>query len=330
LGLHNLPYMGDGAGPSMLGFGLPPAAGSDLPWWAQDMPLPLGMLAADHIVAASPSYASEILTPEYGLGLEDYLLSHQEKISGILNGLDTEKWDPQTDKAIPVRYNSASLPTRVANKAALLDEIGFTSGEDIPLLAVVSRLDSQKGIDLVPQALDRIAGLQWRLVVLATGDPAIEDALRRLQAAYPERVRLQLRFDSAFSRRIYAGADALLIPSRYEPCGLTQMIAMRYGCVPVARSTGGLRDTIQDYAMSPQSTGFLFEKAQADDLATALHRALELYPVQKDWHALQARGMAQDFSWARSASKYLELYQKLAGQCRKGRTDTIQQGRRIP
>ncbi len=319
LGLHNLPYMGVGAGPAMLGFDLPPASGSSLPWWAQDMPLPLGMLAADHIVAASPSYASEILTPEFGLGLEGYLQSQQAKISGILNGLDTERWNPETDAAIPMRFNSASLADRLANKAALLAEIGFTSQAEIPLLGVVSRLDTQKGIDLIPEALHGIDDLPWRIVFLATGDPALESALRRLEAEYPQRVRALLRFDSALSRRIYAGADALLIPSRYEPCGLAQMIAMRYGCVPVARSTGGLRDTIRDAGGAPDSTGFLFAKAQADELATALRRCLDLYQKRELWLALQRRGMAQDFSWERSARQYLELYKKLAARRRQRR-----------
>jgi starch synthase len=319
LGLHNLPYMGVGAGPAMLGFGLPPASGSSLPWWAQDMPLPLGMLAANHIVAASPSYASEILTPEYGLGLEDFLQSQKRKISGILNGLDVEKWNPETDKALAARFNSSCLPGRLANKAALLTEIGFAGDPDIPLLGVVSRLDTQKGIDLIPDALRGIADLPWRIVLLATGDPAIEAALRRLEAEFPDRVCALLRFDSALSHRIYAGVDVLLIPSRYEPCGLTQMIAMRYGCVPVARSTGGLRDTIQDFGASPESTGFLFEKAHPDDLASALRRCIELFERREDWLALQERGMAQDFSWERSARQYLALYKKLAAERRRRR-----------
>jgi starch synthase len=322
LGLHNLPYMGVGAGPAMQGFGLPPAVESDLPWWAQDMPLPLGMLAADHIVAASPSYASEILTPEFGLGLEDFLRKRRNKISGILNGLDTEKWNPDSDKALVARFNSASLPCREANKVALLSEIGFVGDSQIPLLGVVSRLDAQKGIDLIPAALREITDLPWRIVFLATGDPDIELALRRLEAEFPDRVRAELRFDGALSRRIYAGADMLLIPSRYEPCGLTQMIAMRYGCVPVARSTGGLRDTIQDFGPSPNSTGFLFEQADSGELAIVLRKAIALHQNQKGWTALQERGMAQDFSWERSAGQYLKLYRLLSEQRRARRTST--------
>jgi len=311
LGVHNLPYMGDGAGPALLGFDLPPAAGSSLPWWAQDMPLPQGLLAADHIVAASPSYAKEIMTPEYGLGLEGFLRSRKSTVSGILNGLDTEKWNPETDKALPVRFSAGSLPARAMNKAELLQEIDFSGDVQVPLLAVISRLDTQKGIDLIPAALRQITDLPWQIVFLATGDPAMEEALRRLEAEFPERVRTLLRFDGALSRRIYAGADMLLIPSRYEPCGLTQMIAMRYGCVPVARSTGGLRDTIQDFGKQAQGTGFLFKQAEPTELAAALRRAINVFMKNESWIALQKRGMAQDFSWDRSAQQYLELYERL-------------------
>ena len=322
LGLHNLPYMGTGAGPAMQGFGLPPAVESNLPWWAQDMPLPLGLLSADHIVAASPSYASEILTPEFGLGLEDFLQSRKSKISGILNGLDTEKWNPETDKALPARFTSTSLSGRVTDKVALLNEIGFAGDQDIPLLSVISRLDTQKGIDLIPAALHKIAELPWRIVFLATGDPELEAALRRLEVEFPDRVRALLRFDDALSRRIYAGADMLLIPSRYEPCGLTQMIAMRYGCVPVARSTGGLRDTIHDFATSAKSSGFLFEKPESGELATALRRAIDLHQKQEGWISLQERGMAQDFSWERSTKQYLKLYEQISRQRRRRRSST--------
>ncbi len=181
----------------------------------------------------------------------------------------------------------------------------------VPLLAVISRLDTQKGIDLIPEALHQITDLPWRIVCLATGDPAIEAALRRLEADFPERVRALLRFDGALSRRIYAGADMLLIPSRYEPCGLTQMIAMRYGCVPVARSTGGLHDTIQDFGKQAKATGFLFKEAESAELAAALRRAIMVFQKKEPWLALQERGMAQDFSWDRSAQQYLELYEQL-------------------
>jgi len=317
LGLHNLPYMGWGAGPALHEFGLPPASGSALPWWAQDMPLGMGLLTADRLVAVSPSYAREILTPEFGVGLEGFLLTRQASLSGILNGLDRSRWDPETDNSLEANYNAASLEARQANKSSLQRELGLPPGPRRPLLAMVTRLDYQKGVDLLPEALRLLAatpidaGQPWQVVILGTGDPAIESAVRRLEAEFPLRVRAAIGFDAALSRRIYASADMLLLPSRYEPCGMAQMIAMRYGCVPVACATGGLKDTIQDYSHSADSTGFLFNGATAEGLAEALLRALQTYANPLAWNGLQQRGMARDFSWLRSARQYLDLYQTL-------------------
>ncbi len=314
MAVHNLPYMGAGAGPALAQFGLPAAQHSPLPHWAQDIPLPLGLLTADQIVFASPTYAREVLTSEFGVGLEGFLASRGDDICGILNGIDTAAWNPETDSAIAARYNASSLDRRLENKRSLLSELGLDPDPETMLMGVVSRLDAQKGIDLIPAALHQLADAPWQAVFLASGDPALEEALRRLQADFPRRVRAVLRFDAALSRRIYAGADVLLIPSRYEPCGLTQMIAMRYGCVPLARATGGLRDTIQDFHASPAGSGFLFERADADELAAAIRRALTVYPDREAWSVLQRRGMSQDFSWDRSARQYMELYLRLQRQ----------------
>ncbi len=176
---------------------------------------------------------------------------------------------------------------------------------------MVNRMDYQKGVDLVPNALRQVADHSWQAIILGTGDPALEAAARRLEAEFPERVRSAIRFDAALSRQIYGGADALLIPSRYEPCGLTQMIAMRYGCVPVARATGGLADTIVDTGSVAADTGFLFDEATSEALAEALSRVLERFASKKDWQSLQQNGMRQDFSWERSAQKYLQVYKTL-------------------
>jgi starch synthase len=311
LGLHNLPYLGLGAGPALASFGLQAAAGSPLPDWAQDLPLPLGLLSADHIVAASPTYAREIMTPEFGSGLESFLRGRAGDISGILNGIDTDRWDPATDPVIHSKYDLESLAGRPANKKALQEELDLQPDPDCLLFGMVTRMDNQKGIDLAPDALRRVAGSPWQAVILGTGDPALEAAMRRLETEFPDRVRAVIRFDAALSHRIYAGADALLIPSRYEPCGLTQMIAMRYGCVPVARAVGGLRDTIQDHTRSDHSTGFLFKMASSEALASALRRALRAYPGRAEWQLMQQRGMAQDFSWRRFARQYFALYSRL-------------------
>jgi starch synthase len=311
LGVHNLPYLGAGADSALEAFNLPPAVGSRLPKWAQHMPLPLGLLAADRIVTVSPTYSREILTPEFGSGLHQFLRTRSDRISGILNGIDMERWNPETDSALVANFNQEELTARAANKAALQKEFDLQADDRIPLLAIISRLDPQKGIDLVPDALRQIRRMAWQAIILGTGSPELEEAVRRLEGEFPDRVRAAIRFDGILSRRMYAGADALMIPSRYEPCGLTQMIAMRYGCVPVARATGGLRDTILDYQESPESTGFLFKKASSPALAGALRRALKVYNDRDAWSSLQKRGMSQDFSWERSAREYLKLYQSI-------------------
>jgi starch synthase len=329
LGLHNLPYMGAGAGPALEMFGLPPAHQSGLPWWACDMPLPLGLYAADHIVAVSPTYAAEILTPDHGLGLEDYLLSRRGAISGILNGLDTRRWDPATDPYLAANYSTANQEARLANKITLQAEFGLDQDPNLPLLAMIGRMEYQKGVDLIPEALRLLAvtpgysSLPWQFITLGMGDPLLEDDIRRLGDEFPTRVRLAARFDVPLSHRIYAGADILLLPSRYEPCGLAQMIAMRYGCVPVARATGGLRDTIREYGESPTSTGFLFSETAAEYLAAALGRALRVYADRQAWGALQSRGMHSDFSWTRSARQYLDLYRTLLDRRQAIKSKTV-------
>ena len=314
LGLHNLPYLGDGAETALEEFNLPAASSSSLPIWAQSMPLPLGLLAADHIVAVSPTYAKEILTPEFGSGLQDFLLTRSDTISGILNGLDTHQWDPAADPALVSNFSAQHLADRKANKVVLQKELNLPVDQNIPIFGMVSRMDNQKGFDLIPGALRQISNMSWQAVILGTGDPKLETAVQRLQEDYPERVRTIIRYDNVLSRRIYAGSDVLLIPSRYEPCGLTQMIAMRYGCVPIARATGGLKDTIHDFHQSAESTGFLFAKASSASLAAAMRRALLTFPNQEAWIGLQRRGMAQDFTWERFARQYFELYKSLANE----------------
>ena len=311
LGLHNLPYLGIGAGPALEAFGLPSAIGSQLPKWAQQLPLPLGLLSADQIIAVSPTYAREILTPEFGSGLHKFLRTRADAITGILNGLDNQQWDPRQDASLAVQFDQETLNDRQGNKQALQNELGLEKDADQPLFSIVARMDYQKGLDLVRDALHAIADHPWQAVILGTGDPILEAAFRKLEADFPKQVRSAIRYDAPLSHRIYGGADSLLIPSRYEPCGLTQMIAMRYGCVPVARATGGLRDTIQDYSRSAQSTGFLFDDPTSDALATALVRVLQVFKDKGEWQRLQRIGMAQDFSWTHSARQYLAAYQSL-------------------
>jgi starch synthase len=311
LEIHNLPYLGSGTEDVMGAFGLPPATGNALPDWAKHLPLPLGLLTADRIVTVSPGYAEEILTPEFASGLQDFLLTRSGAISGILNGIDEAAWDPGTDEELVNRFSPSDLARRVTNKKALQKEMGLAVNPEIPLLSMVTRLVHQKGVDVALDAMRLSSELDWQLILLGTGDALLEEDARRLEAEFPDRVRAVIRFDPGISRRIYGGSDAILIPSRYEPSGLTQMIAMRYGCVPIARATGGLRDTILDYHQVNHGTGFLFSAADPEDMAHTLARAIEVFEDTRRWRGIQRRGMQQDFSWRRSAQAYYDLYQAM-------------------
>lgn len=303
--LHNLPFMGPDISGILELYGVK-LAQTDLPEWARVMPLPLGLWASDAIVAVSPSYAKEVLTEEFGCGLHDFLNLRQETLSGILNGIDTESFNPETDKSIAVNYDLLSLERRIENKGMLQDKLGLANDPDVPLLAVISRMDVQKGIDLAFTALKSMKNVNFQAIILGTGDPKLEESARALQTAFPEKIKVEVRFDAALARQIYAGADMLLMPSRYEPCGLAQMIAMRYGCVPVARAAGGLKDTVRHNV-----TGFIFEKAHHMSLMGAIKNAIKVYGDKEAWQRLQRAGMAQDFSWEASAREYLKLYLSL-------------------
>jgi starch synthase len=222
--------------------------------------------------------------------------------------LDVEHWNPKTDNALTANYSLGNLDNRLDNKLALQNELGLAIDPSVPLISMITRLDPQKGVDLLPGALLPVGDLDWQVVILGSGDPSLESMMRSLEASFPERVRAVIGFDAKLSRRIYSAADAILLPSRYEPCGLAQMIAMRYGCVPIAHATGGLKDTILDYADFGQSTGFLFTGASPEKLAAAVRRALRVYSQAELWRGLQLRGMQKDFSWKSSAHKYFGLY----------------------
>jgi starch synthase len=312
LTVHNLPYLGNDSQQEMANFGLPSALESDLPEWAQQLPLPVGLWAADRITTVSEGYAAEVQTPEFGAGLDTFLRPRQGKISGVLNGLDTKSFNPLKDSAITQLFGRSKLPARAVNKNALQNELNLEVDAEIPLLAMIGRMDMQKGVDVALDAMQSLETSAWQMVLLGTGDPMLEDAARSFAAELPERVRAIIRFDAQLARRIYAGADMILIPSRYEPCGLTQMIAMRYGCVPIARAVGGLKDTIEEIDLKNNTgTGFLYNDQNPQALGYTIQRALDTFADAKAWAALQKRGMAQDFSWKQSAEKYLTIYQDL-------------------
>lgn len=305
LTLHNLPFMGPDISTIMEQYNLLQVQ-TGLPEWASAKPLPLGLWAADAIVAVSPTYAREVLTPEFGCGLQDYLHARRESLNGILNGIDVDSFNPALDPAIGANFGVPTLEKRLLNKTALQVRMDLPTDLDVPMLSVISRMDPQKGIDLVPNALRKLKDFKWQLVVLGTGDPKLEEVIRRVQVEFPDRVRSEFKYDPGLARQIYAGSDIFLMPSRYEPCGLSQMIAMRYGCIPIVSAVGGLKDTIYH-----NETGFIFEKPTVSRLATAIKKAFAVFGDRTRWISMQKSGMAQDFSWAVSARQYYQLYQRL-------------------
>ncbi|MBP8997204.1 MAG: glycogen synthase [Anaerolineaceae bacterium] len=312
LTVHNLPFMGTGAEAALAKYRVKPSSNKNLPAWAREIPLPMGLAAADQIVAVSPTYAKEIMTPEFGCDLEGFLQTRRAKLTGILNGIDVHSWDPAVDPALTANFTSDELNKRRANKTTLLREFNFEGGEEIPLLVLISRMDKQKGVDILLDGLRSIKDLSWRAILLGTGDKRLEQACQELENDLPHKVRATILFDSNLSRRLYAGGDMVMMPSRYEPCGLTQMFAMRYGCLPVARATGGLVDTIIDPKTNPEgATGFLFPRVDPDSFVSALKRAFQVYSQPEDWQRMQFNAMQQDFSWQRSAQEYVHIYREI-------------------
>lgn len=311
ISLHNLAYMGAGSELALAKFGIEPAEDTSLPIWARTIPLPMGLSSADRIVPVSPSYAREILTPEYGCGLENFFEQQQSKISGILNGIDISLWDPSTDPLIAANYDIGNLQGKDKCKTSLMKEMGFTAGSQSPLIILVSRMDQQKGVDFAIEALLNLADQEWHAVILGSGDPVLEKAAITLESQLPEKVRAKIQFDLTLSHRLYAAADILLMPSRYEPCGLTQLISMRYGTIPVANPTGGLIDTIISSTDSQGGTGFLSSSRNADQFTNALKKAIDVFHKPSAWKRITHNAMNQDFSWEKSAEKYCALYQEL-------------------
>jgi starch synthase len=286
-----------------------------VPAWGRKFPLPLGLQTADRISTVSKTYAEEMMTPEYGCSLEKLLQTRKKVLTGIVNGLDQESWDPATDPKIPANFNIQTLNKRSQNRQALIKEFNLNPDPTIPLMILISRMDQQKGVDIAVEGLSRMLGASWQAILLGTGNPELEHACTELEEEAPDQVRAAIRFDGSLAKRMYAGGDILLMPSRYEPCGLAQMMAMRYGCVPLASATGGLKDTITDVIKSPKKgTGFLFEPAAVKPFVKRIKKALAYYQDQVKWEEMQVRGMGQDFSWKKSALNYIDLYHQLLGK----------------
>jgi starch synthase len=315
--IHNLPYAGENAGRAMGFYGLtrPDGIGA-LPESLRDSLLGVAILTADWLSTVSPTYAREIRTSDGGRGLDGVLRARGDHLVGITNGIDTNLWNPKTDPALSTRYDTASLDSRAANKTALQREAGLEAAPRAPLAAIVSRIDAhQKGLDLALAVMPAWIESGGQLVLLGTGDSSLEQQFALLEMAFPGRASVRLRFDGAYARRIYAGADLVLVPSRYEPCGLTQQIGMRYGAVPVARRTGGLADTVTDIG-DPGGTGIMFDEPITPALQHALGRAARVYADTRGWRELMQRGMARDSSWERSAREYAALYARTVGEHR--------------
>ena len=309
--IHNLPYMGGDGSDVLSAYGLMPLNDDFMPKWAQTQPLPLGLWAADAIIPVSPTYAQEILTPDYGCGLENFLKTRADSITGVLNGLDVNCWNPATDKYLAARFTSDGLANRSINKTALQNIFELEEDAYVPLLVMIGRVDQQKGLDITFEALRMMADRNWQFVILGSGNPALENAARSLQVDFQDRVRAVIRYDDALARLLYGGADMFLMPSRYEPCGLAQMIAMRFGCVPVVHATGGLKDTVQE-----GRNGLLFQEAEAGSMVETLARAISIYARPQEWQHLQRNAMLEDFSWPRSAHQYAIIYHSLISASR--------------
>lgn len=312
--IHNVAFQGqfsDTVMEDILGVAHIPAAASQLRCDACSINYMLGALRyADAITTVSPTYANEIQTPEFGEGLDGVLRERSYALQGILNGIDVAGFDPATDKRIAANYTVDDRSGKAVCKAKLQEELGLEVRDDRPLMVMVTRLTRQKGMDLVMYALDRILSGGVQVAVLGTGDRDYEDGLRYFQDKYPGTMAARIEFDPTLSQRMYAAADMFLMPSKFEPCGLSQIIAMRYGTLPIVRETGGLKDTVIPYnEFTGEGTGFSFTNFNGDEMGDAVFRAARLFWDNRDaWNQLVTQAMSQDFSWTRSADKYLDLY----------------------
>jgi starch synthase len=315
--IHNIGYQGLYPKEKLATCGLPLEEfhPDGLEYWKKMSLLKAGIVYSDAVTTVSPMYSREIQTPEFGMGMEGILRKRSKDLYGILNGVDYSVWDPTRDAHLKAPYSPEKMAGKGRCKAALLREMGLHSSlQNKPLLGMVSRLDAQKGLDLLVDILDDLLALEVGLVVLGSGEERIQQAIQKAAERYPGKVGLFVGFNEPLAHRIIAGADMFLIPSRYEPCGLTQMYALKYGTVPVVRSTGGLDDTVVPFdAKNKKGNGFKFAPYKAKAFLSAIQRALSVFKFSDSWKGVVANGMKEDFSWDRSARKYVELYESLAG-----------------
>ena len=315
--VHNLAFRGVYPKSAMDELGIPWSffTTSQIEFWDQICLLKGGIAAADATTTVSPSYAREILTPERGEALDGFLRWEVKRLVGIVNGIDTVAWDPATDPALPFRFSAQTLDQRARGRDLLLAELGLSVGAGEPLLGVIARMSGQKGLDLVAEIVPHLAWLGARLIVLGSGEPDIEARFRWLGETFREHLAVRIGFDLALSRRIYGGIDLFVMPSRFEPCGLGQLYAMRYGAIPIVHAVGGLRDTVLDPGDAELArgggTGIRFETATAEALASAIARGARLYRDPDAFAKLRRAAMARDSSWTASAQQYVQLYRSL-------------------
>ena len=319
--IHNMAFQGFYSADRFAALGLPPHA------WSLDGVeyhggvgfLKTGLEAASAITTVSPTYAREIRTTEFGMGLEGLILNRGEQVSGIVNGIDPAQWNPDLDPALTSRFNIKTIAKRTANKRTLEAEFGLETG-DGPLFVVITRLTWQKGMDVLLEVIDHLVGIGGRLALLGSGDTAMENAFHSAAMRHPGKIGVRIGYDETLSHRMQGGGDAILVPSRFEPCGLTQLYGLAYGCVPVVARTGGLADTVIDANMAAVmggvATGVQFNGVNYASLADAVSRAVTLYWQHDTWRGIQRAGMKTDFSWSRSGKAYADLYAKLIVEAR--------------
>jgi starch synthase len=311
--IHNLAYRGIFPKGVMDELGLPWSMFDihHVEFWDQVCLLKGGMAYADAVTTVSPSYAREILTPERGEALDAFLRFDVHRLTGIVNGIDTRAWDPATDKALPARFSRGDLAGKARCRAALAEEMGLPLADHEPLIGVIARMTDQKGLDLVADIAPDLHRLGARLVVLGSGEHHLEERFRYLADVFRDHVAVRIGFDIALSRRIYAGSDLFVMPSRFEPCGLGQLYAMRYGSIPVVHAVGGLRDTVLDTGELGEGTGIRFDAPTASALLAALERAVTLFRDSASLARVRGSAMARDSSWTASAQQYVQLYRSL-------------------